>query len=87
MKYPLRTQITGGLGTGLIIAFSLFVTGELYLNGVEHSVYTNNYTTNLLLSDTLTNTTGAAPWLLLSVLWLACKTTIKKWRKVVYGRN
>ncbi len=84
MKYPLRSQIYSGLGTGAIIALSLFVTFQLYMNGVEKSVYTNNYTTNLLLSDTLTETSGAAPWLLLSVIWVACRTTVKKWRKFIY---
>ncbi len=86
MKYPLRTQIYSGLGTGLIVAFSLFVTFQLYLNGVEKSVYTNNYTTNLLLSDTLTETSGAAPWLLLSVLWFVTKTTVKKWRRFIFDQ-
>lgn len=85
MKYPLRSQILSGLGTGLILTFSLVITFQLYANNVEHAVYTTNYTTNLLIPDTLTQTTGAAPWLLVSVLWFACRTTVKKWRKFIYS--
>lgn len=80
MKYPLRIQFSNGLGTGLIIALGLFVTAQLYMHGVEHSAYSNNYTTNLLLSDSLTETTGAAPWAIFSLNWFLCKTAVKKWR-------
>ena len=85
MKYPLRIQFSNGLGTGLILALGLVVTLELYTHGIEHNVYSNNYTTNLLLSETLVTTSGAAPWAIFSLNWFLCKSAIIKWRRFIYS--
>lgn len=76
----LKLEVLSGIGTGMILSLGVIVTYELYVNGVENAVYTNNYTTSVLFSDTLTTASGAAPWALLSLNWFACKAVIKKWR-------
>lgn len=79
----LKIELLSGIGTGTILALGIVLTYILYINGVEHAVYTNNYTTSVLFSDSLTTASGAAPWALLSLNWFACKAVIKKWRSSI----
>ncbi len=79
----LKIDVLSGLGTGLILSLAIGLTYELYLHGIENDVYTNNYTTSILFSDTLSTGTGAAPLALAGLNWFLCRTGIKKWRKAV----
>lgn len=77
-KHLLRTGLRG-VGTGIIMASALVVTYVLYQNNVEEQVFTNNYTTSVLFSDSLASASGAAPWALLSLNWFVCRAMIKRW--------
>lgn len=66
-------------GTGTILSLALAVTYVLYQFNVEERVFTNNYTTSVLFSDSLATSSGAAPWALLSLNWFVCRSMIKRW--------
>ncbi len=84
MSYKnLKTDVLSGVGTGLILSLGIGLTYELYVHGIENNVFTNNYTTSVLFSDTLANSTGAAPWAILGLNWFFCKSAVKKWRKFI----
>lgn len=79
----LKTDVLSGIGTGLIVSLALFATYELYIHGIENKVFTNNYTTSVLFSDSLAASTGAAPMALAGLNWFICKSAVKKWRKAI----
>ncbi|QQR55102.1 hypothetical protein IPG41_00800 [Candidatus Peregrinibacteria bacterium] len=79
----LKIDLLSGTGTALILVLAIGVTYELYIYGIENMVYTNNYTTSVLLSDTLATGTGVAPLALAGLNWFICKSAIKKWRKFI----
>lgn len=79
----LKTDVLSGVGTALILIITVGVTYELYIHGIENKVFTNNYTTTVLFSDTLATGTGAAPWALMGLNWFICKSAVKKWRKYI----
>lgn len=79
----LKIDVLSGIGTALILVLSVGITYELYMYGVENNVYTNNYTTSVLLSDTLASGTGAAPFALAGLNWFFCKSAIKTWRRFI----
>lgn len=84
MSYKnLKTDLLSGLGTGLILSLGIGLTYELYIHGIENKVFTNNYTTSVLFSDTLASSTGAAPMALAGLNWFLCRMSIKKWRKFI----
>lgn len=85
MKYPLRIQISSGLGTGLILSLGILVSYGLYTQGMENKIFANNYSTTVLLSDSLTSKTGAAaPWALFSLMYFVCRSSVKKWRRFIF---
>lgn len=90
MKKDTKTRLlhTGlrGIGTGVIMAGALIVTYTLYQNNVEEQVFTNNYTTSVLFSDSLASASGAAPWALLSLNWFVCRAMIKRWLSFITKR-
>ena len=73
-------------GVVLILAIAGLITYYLYQNNVEDSVFTNNYTTSVLFSDSLATSSGAAPWALLSLNWFACRAMIKRWMAFIRAR-
>ena len=79
----LKIDVLSGIGTALILVLAVGVTYELYMYGIENKVYTNNYTTSVLLSDTLSTGTGAAPFALAGLNWFICKSGIKRWRSFI----
>lgn len=67
------------LGTTLILSLAIVISFQLYKNGYEEKVFTNNYTTSVLYSDSLATASGAAPWALMSLNWFLCRSMIKRW--------
>lgn len=61
------------LGTALVFSF------WLYTNGFDNTVYTNNYTTSILYSDSLATASGAAPWALMTLNWFLARSGLKHW--------
>lgn len=90
MKKDTKTHLlrTGlrGIGTGVIMGGALIVTFALYQNDVQEQVFTNNYTTSVLFSDSLASASGAAPWALLSLNWFLCRAMIKRWLGFIMKR-
>jgi len=82
-KNSLRFHLLSLGGSLLILAVIVGISYEFYIYGIENKVYTNNYTTSVLFSDTLRTATGAAPLALFSLNFFICRTLIKKWRKFV----
>jgi len=82
-KYPVQFYLISGIGSGLILSFTIGMTYVFWKYGVEQNIFTNNYSTSVLLTDSLYTATGAAPLALISVNWLACRIGIKQWRKFV----
>lgn len=70
-------------GSSLILTLAVVISLGLYENGIEKDVFTNNYTTSVLYSDSLTTMSGAAPWALLSLNWLVCRSAIKRWLQLI----
>lgn len=71
------------LGAILILLATGLVSYELYLHGIENKVYTNNYTTSVLFSDSLVASSGAAPLALFSLNFFFCRSLIKKWARLI----
>lgn len=67
------------LGVIFILGLALGVTYFLYHQNVEEQIFTNNYTTSVLFSDSLASASGAAPWALLSLNWFLCRSAVKRW--------
>ncbi|MFA4815556.1 MAG: hypothetical protein WC924_05935 [Candidatus Gracilibacteria bacterium] len=84
-KHLLRTGLRG-VGVGIILAGALALTYVLYQNNVENQVFTNNYTTSVLFSDSLATASGAAPWALLSLNWFVCRSMVKRWLRFIKKR-
>lgn len=81
-KFPsssLKKHLLLVFGTGFILILALGITLLLHQNNVEDQVYTNNYTTSLLFSDSLASASGAAPWALISLNWFVCRSAVKRW--------
>lgn len=81
----LKKRILLVFGTAIILALALGITWVLHENNVEDQVYTNNYTTSLLFSDSLASASGAAPWALISLNWFVCRSAVKRW--IAYVKN
>ncbi len=73
-------------GVIVILATAGVITYLLYQNNVEDQVFTNNYTTSVLFSDSLATSSGAAPWALLSLNWFACRAMIQRWMAFIRAR-
>lgn len=78
-----KKEVLNGLGSGLILGGALLSTAVLYQYGVEDKIFTNNLTTSVLFSDTLSTANGAAPWVLMSFNWFLCKAGLKRWRRFI----
>lgn len=78
-----KKEVFSGLGTGVILGTALLSTALLYQYGIENKIFTNNLTTSVLFSDTLSTANGAAPWVLMSFNWFLCKSGVKHWRKFI----
>ncbi len=78
-KKKLVYRFSQVLGTSLIVAIAVGISFQLYQNGFEEKVFTNNYTTSILYSDSLATASGAAPWALMSLNWFLCRSVIKRW--------
>lgn len=66
-------------GSATILGLAGVITYVLYQHDVQEQVFTNNYTTSVLFSDSLATSSGAAPWALLSLNWFACRAMMKRW--------
>lgn len=84
-KKPFAIFLTW-LGVLSIVLIALAVTFLLYKHEVEKQVYTNNYTTSILFSDSLAQASGAAPWALLSLNWFVCRSMVKRWLAYIKKR-
>lgn len=73
-------------GVILILAIGGLITYFLYQNNVGDQVFTNNYTTSVLFSDSLATSSGAAPWALLSLNWFACRAMVNRWIGFIRAR-
>ncbi len=88
-KTTTKKHIGTGLkwfGTASILSLALVLTWVLHQHGIEDDVYTNNYTTSVLFSDSLASASGAAPWAMLSLNWFVCRAMIKRWLLFVKKR-
>lgn len=89
IKKKTNKHLTTGImvaGVILILSIAGVITYFLYQNNVEDQVFTNNYTTSVLFSDSLASSSGAAPWALLSLNWFACRAMIKRWMVFIKAR-
>ena len=66
-------------GCGLILVLALGISFKLYNSSLEDTVFTNNYTTSVLYSDSLTVSSGAAPWALMTLNWFLARSALKRW--------
>lgn len=73
-------------GVVVILAIAGYITYYLYQNNVDEQVFTNNYTTSVLFSDSLATSSGAAPWALLSLNWFVCRALIQRWMGFIRSR-
>jgi|GEM_PF-2098826 len=82
-QIPLKIKLLSLLGSLIILGIMALISYEFYLHGTENNVYTNNYTTSVLFSDTLVTASGAAPLALFSLNFFVCRSLIKKWRHFI----
>lgn len=80
-KYSKKFYFLSGVGSGLILFLAILITWTLWQKGVEQAIFTNHFATSVLFTDSLTSAGSAAPWALISINWLACKSSIKGLRK------
>lgn len=81
-KKKTNKQLANGimiLGILVILTIAGVITYFLHQNNVNEQVFTNNYTTSVLFSDSLASSSGAAPWALMSLNWFACRAILKRW--------
>ena len=78
---PKEGKIIESIGYLMILGFGISITIWIYKNHIQHNVFTNNYTTSVLFSESLKSTSGAAPWAIISLNWYLCKSGIMKWAK------
>lgn len=72
-------SVTRLAGCGLILVLATVISLKLYNSTLEDAVFTNNYTTSVLYSDSLTVSSGAAPWALMTLNWFLARTALKRW--------
>ena len=72
-------SITRLAGSGLILVLAIGISFKLYNSTLEDAVFTNNYTTSVLYSDSLTVSSGAAPWALMTLNWFLARSALKRW--------
>lgn len=82
-KYNPKFYIFSGVGSALILVLSLGATYWLWQQGIKENIFPETFSTSVMLSDTLASMNTAAPWALISINWLACRTLIKGWRRKV----
>lgn len=73
-------------GSFLILSLGILISFKLYNSSLEEAVYTNNYTTSILYSDSLAMSSGAAPWALMSLNWFLCRSGLKRWWRFISKR-
>ncbi len=84
-KLPVKKLLDWG-GSLTIFTLAGIITYVLYQHDVQEQVFTNNYTTSVLFSDSLSTASGAAPWALLSLNWFACRAFMKRWSGFITKR-
>jgi hypothetical protein len=82
-KYKAKFYLVSGVGAGLILSLALGLTYFFWQLGVEEKIYANHMTTSVFFTEGLSVAGAATPWALISINWLACKTSVSKWRKYV----
>jgi ABC-type transporter Mla maintaining outer membrane lipid asymmetry permease subunit MlaE len=78
-KRPAKFYLAILLGCSVILTIGGAMTYIFWQLGIEEKIFTNQFTTSVLLTDEIALVGAAAPWALISINWLACRVGIKKW--------